>query len=296
MRLPRETVYFDFADSADILEERFGNNIDAIVNGIQSEIDNRQPGASVFANCHRLCLIGAMRQWFAEIHRRHSEAAYERFAREIARPEDSIITFNYDVALDSKLRESGKWSIGDGYGFPIEGLPTGSPVKILKLHGSINWLAILFGGMPGSAIPASGPFGSRPVFGTDDLTMLGYSGVSDPRFRRPAGAVSPFILPTNRKRFFFDTNLGRQWELFWRRLWSAAKRAVQGSERIVVCGYGMCRIDRRGRNLLLRGKLDGGIEVCCGTDSPLIVQEIQDHGRRAYMAEQTLFEQWVAAH
>jgi hypothetical protein len=122
-------------------------------------------------------------------------------------------------------------------------------------------------GMPSGIIPASGPFGSRPVFGTDDLTTLGYPGLTDPRFTRLSGAIQPLVLPTNRKQLYFDTNLGRQWETFWSRMWRSAKWALQTSERIVVCGYGMYPIDRRGRDLLLRGKLEGDIEICCGSNS-----------------------------
>lgn len=78
-------------------------------------------------------------------------------------------------------------------------------------------------------------------------------------------------------------------------MWRSAKRALQTSERIVVCGYGMYPIDRRGRNLLLRGKLEGDIEICCGSNSTRIVQELRDRGRRVREAEQTYFEQWVSA-
>lgn len=193
MRVPRDTFSFNFAESADFLEERFGDNIEDLFNGVQMEIDGRQPGYSVFADFYRPCLIEAMRQWFADIHRLEPALAYERFAAEVVKPGDTVITFNYDISLDSKMRRSEKWAIGDGYGFRVESLPTGSTVRILKLHGSINWLAILFGGMPSGIIPASGPFGSRPVFGTDDLTALGYPGLTDPRFTRPSGAIQPLV-------------------------------------------------------------------------------------------------------
>lgn len=297
MRAPREAVYFDFAQSADFLEERFGDNIEGLFNGVQGEIDRREPDYSLFANIYKPCLIEAMRQWFADIHRNHPAPAYERFAAEIVKPGDAIVTFNYDVSLDSALRRNGKWCVGDGYGFKAEGLPQGSAVRILKLHGSINWLAILFGGMTVSfAMPPGGAFGSRPAFGSDDLNALGYPDLIDPRLSMPSAAVPPLILPTNRKRFFFQTNLGREWEGLWRRLWSGARRAVQKSERVVVCGYGMYPIDRRGRNLLLGGRVEGEIEVCCGGDSPRIVQELQDQGRRAHQAGQIFFEDWVSAH
>jgi hypothetical protein len=295
MRVPRDTVYFNFAESADFLEGRFGANIEDLFNGVQTEIAARHPGYSVFANVYRPCLIEAMRQWFADIHRHQPAQAYERFAAEIVMPGDRVITFNYDISLDSKLRQSGKWAIGDGYGFRVQGLPTGSTVKILKLHGSINWLAILFAGMRSGIIPAAGPLGSRPVFGTDDLVALGYFGLADPNFTRPSAAAQPLVLPTNHKQFYFDTNLGRQWKPFWTRMWRSAKRTLRSSERIVLCGYGMYPIDRRGRNLLLQGTLAGDIEVCCGGESPRIVQELRDHGRRVRQADQTYFEQWVSA-
>jgi hypothetical protein len=296
MRVPRETVYFDFAASADFLEERFGDNIEDLFNGVQAEIDQREPGYSLYATIYKPCVIEAMRQWFADIHRNHPASAYERFAAEIVKPGDTVVTFNYDVALDSALRRSGKWCVGDGYGFKAKGLPQGSAVKILKLHGSINWLAILFGGMTGSfAMPREGAFGSRPAFGTDDLNDLGYPDLIDPRLSRTSSAVQPLIVPTNHKQFFFQTNLGREWEGLWKRLWSRARRAVQKSERVVVSGYGMYPIDRRGRNLLLRGRVEGEIEVCCGGDSARIVEELQGHGRRAHQAEQTFFEDWVSA-
>jgi hypothetical protein len=281
---------FDPQESADYLEARFGSNIEDIFNGIQVEINKRNVDYLVLANSHRPCLIEAMRQWFADIHQKYPATTYETFASKIVKPGDGIITFNYDVSVDAKLRQSGKWSIGDGYGFAAEGLPTGSTVKILKLHGSINWLAPMFVGAGG------GVFGERPVFTDRDLTALGYLKLSDNRFPRPfSGVGTPLVLPTNRKQFFFDTNLGREWDWFWERLWRAARRLVQTSERIVICGYGMYPVDRRGSNLLLKGDLEGDVEVCCGGRSACIVQQLQDHGRRAHQAEQTRFEDWVSA-
>lgn len=98
-----------------------------------------------------------------------------------------------------------------------------------------------------------------------------------------------------RSSSFFDTNLGRQWEGFWSHRWRSAKRALESSARIVVCGYGMYPIDRRGRNLLLKGTLAGDVEVCCGGESARIVQELRDHGRRARQGDQIYFEEWVSA-
>ncbi len=235
MRLPRKSVYFNFAQSADFLEERFGNHIENLFNGIQAEIQARQDGYAIFANVHKPCLIEAMRQWFGEIHLNHAAQSYDLFASKIVQPGDRIITFNYDLALDSRLRMSGKWAVGDGYGFAADGLPSGSSVTMFKLHGSINWLAVMFHGMTGGplAFPIGGAFGSRPAFTDADLAALGYANLMDPLFPRTgAAAVPPLIFPTSRKQFFFATNLGREWQSFWDRLWRGARRAVQSKRHL----------------------------------------------------------------
>jgi hypothetical protein len=299
MREQQPCGWFDFADSADFLEQQFGNNIEDLFNGVQREIDARRPGYSLYADVHRPCLIAATREWFAHINRTVPAAIYELFASEVVSAGDHIVTFNYDVALDSKLRAAGKWNVGDGYGFAAEGLSTGSTVKILKLHGSINWFAVLFGGLTSGQMAriSGGALGSRPAFPNDDLAALGYSPeVQDPVFPRTGAAViPPLILPTSRKQFFFQSNLGREWEWFWDRLWRAARRAVRTSDRVVICGYGMYPIDRRGCNLLLSGEIAGEIEVCCGTDSARIVQELRNRGRHTRIADQILFQDWVKA-
>jgi hypothetical protein len=298
MRLPRQSVCYDFAQSADFLEERFGNHIEDLFNGVQAEIQARQPNYAIFANVHKPCLIEAMRQWFGEIHLNHAAQSYDLFASEIVQPGDRIITFNYDAALDSRLCKLGKWAVGDGYGFAAEGLPHGSSVKMFKLHGSINWLAVMFRGMTGGpfAFPMGGAFGSRPAFTDFDLSALGYTDLIDPLFPRTGtAAVPPLILPTSRKQFFFATNLGREWRSFWDRLWRGARRAVQTSNRIVMCGYGMYPIDRRGCNLLLRGNVSAEIEVCCGSESARIAQQLREGGRNARVAERTYFEEWVSS-
>lgn len=62
---------------------------------------------------------------------------------------DALITFNWDTLLDRSLFEAGSWSPESGYGFdPKEVFRDGwhattgrtSEVKLIKLHGSTNWL------------------------------------------------------------------------------------------------------------------------------------------------------------
>ena len=54
---------------------------------------------------------------------------------------DTIISFNWDLLHEMILFKKGKWNYQDGYGFPAQRQTQGqgSPILILKLHGSCNW-------------------------------------------------------------------------------------------------------------------------------------------------------------
>ncbi len=60
---------------------------------------------------------------------------------------DTIITFNYDLLLEKYLFQNDMWFPKDGYGFTPAYLPNingkylnrVSEIKLLKLHGSLNW-------------------------------------------------------------------------------------------------------------------------------------------------------------
>ncbi len=60
---------------------------------------------------------------------------------EVLKPSDTIITFNWDILHESALWRAQKWHFADGYGFAARDAPEAarSPIRILKLHGSVNW-------------------------------------------------------------------------------------------------------------------------------------------------------------
>lgn len=240
-------------------------------------------------------LVNAIRSWFTEI-RQQQACAYRRFATEIVTPGDCVVTFNYDVSLERELRLAGKFEVGDGYGFRIEQLPDHSPTRVLKLHGSTNWLALMFRGI------TSGPFSfepgsvlsGRPVIGKDEFSFLGYSGLADPAF--PGGAALPvMILPTRSKEFFFAANTGVEYAEFWNTLWGQAEESLRTTEQIVICGYSMPAADERARGLLLHSpKKSAKIEVASGGDTERIAAEYRASGyMRAVPAEEVYFERWV---
>lgn len=69
------------------------------------------------------------------------------------RPGDAILSFNYDTLIDAALRNRGgnRWRAANGYGVSVtagsaswdskklRGKQAADPIKLLKLHGSLNW-------------------------------------------------------------------------------------------------------------------------------------------------------------
>jgi hypothetical protein len=233
------------------------------------------------ANREKPALVEAIRSWFVEIREQPAES-YELFANKVIQPEDCVISFNYDVSLDRHLKRSGLWEIGDGYGFLFNSLPTGSAIKILKLHGSANWLDGVFFER------------SRPLIADSELKFLGYEKEVDPLFPRTGVAAIPtMILPAACKRFYADTSLGRKREGFWDEIWEQAENQIARSQQLILCGYGISPVDKRARRLLLEDSYSAPVEVCCGDDTTGIVRELRAAAHDAFPAQKTLFQDWV---
>jgi len=187
-----------FRDTAEYLQQQFGQteDIELLLTAIDETISEGQKSsprsveAILLCNCYKPTLITAIRIWFAEI-RANEARDYALFAEHIVAPEDCIITFNYDVSLEPHLKRFGKWRLGDGYGFIMERFVGGSPVRILKLHGSVNW-----------RFPVGS--NSRPLMDSTEIAFLGYSDMFDPRYQDPiADADGTMILPARCKQFLW---------------------------------------------------------------------------------------------
>ncbi|MFI5089379.1 MAG: hypothetical protein ACHP7P_04915 [Terriglobales bacterium] len=211
--------------------------------------------------------------------RQHDAPAYRALVHRLVEPGDVLVTFNYDLALDRELRKEGKWAVHDGYGFGIELPDERSPTKLLKLHGSSNWITLLFGGVTSGVMHvAAGALSDRPVIAPDDFTYLGYEGYRDPLFRG-GGYVRPMILPTANKRFYVDTSFCREMEAFWDSIWDQATAALASSTQIWIVGYSLPRFDERARNMLLTApERSARIQVCCHRDSSRICDEFRRAG------------------
>jgi hypothetical protein len=284
------------------------DNVEDFATSIQKLIDKYEGGTreqrarrALIANEYGVFKT-AVRAWFAEIQRdvAVTSSAYRDFAVNIVVPGDCIVTFNYDVSLDRELKLAEKFEVGTGYGFPIEGLPKKSDTKILKLHGSTSWLALLFGGMTsgGASFQPGSTLGARPVIPRNELSFLGYVDAVDPAFGNGGAALPVMIFPSKSKDFYFAVSTGVEYVEFWNRLWLQAKVALESATRVVICGYSLSPVDKRARNLLLTApKKDVEIVVSSGADdTKRIVKEYREAGyARAVAAENVLFHEWVTS-
>jgi hypothetical protein len=232
----------------------------------------------------RPCLLSdlkeALRDYFDSI-RSTPTPLYDRLAH-ILRQGDVVITFNYDLGVERALRAAGLWDIRTGYGFPIEGGEQPSAVEVLKLHGSTNWRALLFGGMTGFFAGGGNSLGNRPVlFFRPDLEYLGYGDFVDPHCARvdTAASLPAMIMPALPKTFHFATIYGEEWKEFWDGLWWRGELAIGNADELAVIGYSLPTADERARALLLDSANKAvRLSICCGKATASLEQEFREHG------------------
>jgi hypothetical protein len=236
--------------------------------------------------------------------RANDAALYRQLAQEVVQPGDVLITFNYDVSLDRELRRAGKWNPNTGYGFDlgIRGLPP-SDTTLLKLHGSTNWMDLLFDGLPGGKFSQGGSdsHGPRPVLLPQEFDFLEYPpGTRDPRFNGGAMTRSgSMILPSREKQFYVSTSSSpRERKDFWSSLWAQASDALRTAEEITVIGYSLPEADEDARRLLLEEKSNRNalLTVCSGRATSNIAEEFVRAGfaHERVLTELARFEDWIA--
>jgi hypothetical protein len=237
------------------------------------------PAEGFYPQYLRSDIISALREFFYETENtRSGPAAYDNFAQHKVALDSSIITFNYDVALESALAKVGKWDVGHGYGFPFlpDRLP--STLKVYKLHGSVNWFK--------HPVHDVAP----PVIFTRDLQLLGYEPLVDSRVGRNGMGVDnsgTFILPDPHKKFY--------WEGFWEPLWKTAAARLREASEVYIHGYSMPSTDSRARDLLFENiNKSAVINVHCRSTSDRIAAEFRSRGFKMVKAFPTIgFENWT---
>jgi hypothetical protein len=229
---------------------------------------------------------------------------YRQFAGTVVQPGDTVISLNYDVSLDRELRRAQKWEISNGYGFPVPvpGLRL-SPVKLLKLHGSTNWMDSLFGGARGGEVglvSGAGSRGTRPVVLPQEFEFLGYPGMSDPQFN--GGGVDragSMILPSRKKQFSISTSINPSERAdFWDSLWTMAAKALKRAKEITIIGYSLPEADERAKGLLFDNVMrDSLLKICCGTATSNVAEKFIRTGfpRDRILTNGLYFEDLVTA-
>jgi len=293
-----------FSGSVDLLVERFGENpnIETVITEIGSLIDSLENTEALEDRLQRALLattrgqlFDGLREWFRQIHHRPA-AAYAEFADEMIQPGDIVITFNYDDSLEKELRRAGKWDVSQGYGFRLGKTEQLSPVTVLKLHGSINWLASIFGGVTsgGFSIGSGDSIGEHPVIHKADLEFLGYTDFTGKIF--PGGGGFPgLVLPGHNKEFFYRTSFGEEWKSFFDHLWFQATEALRRADKLVICGYSMLSVDKRACDMILKSTSEKAkIEIVCGSQGERIAADFRSAGYiSVYFDAIGHFEEWV---
>ena len=237
----------------------------------------------------------AIRGYFNTI-RSKPTPLYDRLAA-LVQPGDTIITFNYDLGIERALHDASKWHVSTGYGVII-GEPHNTAVSVLKLHGSINWRALLFGGISSGYFASSNSLGNRPVlFFKPDLEYLGYPTFVDPLCTGPQVARSTLpamIMPALPKQFFFSSTYGEEWRPFWDGLWRQAETVLRTADEMAIIGYSLPTADERARALLLEtANPTARLSVCCRDNTTAIEQLFRAHGFTNIIVGTPMFEDYL---
>jgi hypothetical protein len=148
----------------------------------------------------------------------------------------AVISLNYDLLIDNAICYSGR-TPEYGTGFANSVPPSGEPLGLYKLHGSLNWLRC-------------------PTCGS--LTYTGNDkGASYPIERRDrcktssCGAeTTPIVVPPTFFKVMSDFHL--------QEIWHRAESALVQAERIFFCGYSLPDADVHIRYLLKRTEVNRG--------------------------------------
>jgi|SRR5579872_1043028 len=268
---------------------------------VLTDLHRGQGAFSAFDEEKRAQANGGIRKgitgYFRNIREANAGAPLYAAFTKLVRPGEGIVTFNYDVALEQQLIRAGKFRVRNAYGFPVNWDEPETQVKVLKPHGSVNWIALLFGGSKGFGTFRNS-LGDWPLVDNAQSDLPDYpSRVLDKDF--PGGGVAPdisLILPTHEKRFQVGTSVGEEWVELYDSLNSQAADFLQRSDRIVLIGYSMPAADERARSLLL-DNANKRAEVCvsCGSANFPLAAEFKAHGF-SRVTDNGRFEDYLKKH
>lgn len=196
---------------------------------------------------------------------------------------DTIISFNWDILHEVILWRAAKWSYLDGYGFGCSNPPSdieASAVRILKLHGSVNWVQEDETQTPSLAF--ANDFFPQKYPHTNYRPAI--SPLRDNAMVRMLDSGRKLILPS----YFKDIPKNRA----LLKVWCSAQEALRTAKEIWVIGFSLNPADHPAR-FLLGTELTRNTQVetvsivdprGTGEWNPLI----QAAGKRAFTIQQTM--------
>jgi hypothetical protein len=189
-----------------------------------------------------------------------------------ASDEVTIITFNHDLVIENEIarrsRLNDRWCLDEGYGSIATklgltesaggGTPVfdyhsagqcdhSRPIRILKLHGSLNWVTRMSSDRP-TARFLRGESGQRKIWLLNYRRVLERVSMGGVRSRtgrgRSAWQVWPVVVPP----VYAKQGLRGGLEV----VWSDAREALLAADRVVMYGYSLPNIDVEGQKLFER--------------------------------------------
>lgn len=152
---------------------------------------------------------------------------------------DVIVTFNWDLLHERALWDAKKWHYADGYGFRCKDAPAGakSGIKILKVHGSVNWAQ----SNEGDCEPAIEHKATFFPGAKDDHSMTYMKGAGQCNEGRYL-VVPSFLKDLSSNRLMLS-------------IWNQAMDAVAQADQLVIVGYSLNPADAPSRLLFGSGLL-----------------------------------------
>lgn len=201
---------------------------------------------------------------------------------------DVLISFNWDILHEARLWRDKKWHYADGYGFnPREEEPRlredsrcveTSPVKIYKLHGSVNW-AQRDEADDVPAILDKNQFFPCETFHQEDHQLEAYRDLGRKSLIIPSYLKSPSSRPLLVS------------------VWNQAAAALRNAREVFVIGYSLHRADAPARQLFACSLAENPhrpeIQIVNGHGSDEWDGLCNSLGYRIGRAHKT-FEEWIA--
>jgi hypothetical protein len=179
----------------------------------------------------------------------------------------TIITFNHDLVIENEIfrraRLRQRWCLDQGYGsfgqqlvltaptasFPVFSTHSGGscdhtrPIKILKLHGSLNWVVRINSIRPSAGILSNGPEG-RDLYLVIKRRILGRETIVRTGRGRTRWQTWPIVVPPVYAKHALRSTL--------QDVWNEARHALEEADRIAFFGYSLPAIDVEAEKLVER--------------------------------------------